>query len=65
MVSVESTNKKRPKLNRDDDDDDDSKEDEIDLSKGEDREQYVAIQEGINNSSQISTFLMFLIVSLF
>lgn len=47
MVSVESTNKKRLKLNNDNDDD--SKEDEIDLSKGEDRENYIAIQEGINN----------------
>lgn len=47
MISVESTDKKRLRLNNDDDDDD-SKEDEIDLSKGEDREQYVATQEGIN-----------------
>lgn len=45
MISVESTDEKRLKLNNDDDD---SKEDEIDLSKGEDREQYVATQEGIN-----------------
>lgn len=48
MLSDESTNEKRLKLNNDDDDDDDSKEDEIDLSKGEDREQYVAIREGTN-----------------
>lgn len=43
MVLVESTSKKRLKLNNDDDD----AEDDIDLSKGEDRERYVANKEGM------------------
>lgn len=42
MITVESTNNKRLKLNDDDDDD----EDEIDLSKGEDRERYIINKEG-------------------
>lgn len=40
MVSIESTKSKRLKLN------DDEEEDEIDLSKGEDRERYVMNKEG-------------------
>lgn len=39
MITVESTYKKRLKPNDDD-------EDDIDLSKGEDRERYVTIEEG-------------------
>lgn len=39
MASIESTNSKRLKLN-------DDEEDEIDLSKGEDRERYVINKEG-------------------
>lgn len=39
MVTIESINKKRLKLNDDD-------EDDIDLSKGEDRERFVANKEG-------------------
>ena len=39
MASIESTNSKRLKLN-------DDEEDEIDLSKGEDRERYVTNKEG-------------------
>lgn len=46
LISVQSTSKKRFKLNNDDDDDDDA-EDDIDLSKGEERERYVANKEGI------------------
>lgn len=40
MATVESINKKRLKLN------DDDMEDEIDLSKGEDRERYINNKEG-------------------
>lgn len=39
LTSVESTNNKRLKLN-------DDEEDEIDLSKGEDRERYITNKEG-------------------
>lgn len=39
MITVESSNKKRLKLNDDD-------EDDIDLSKGEDRERFVTNEEG-------------------
>lgn len=39
MITVDSTNKKRLKLNDDD-------EDDIDLSKGEDRERFVTAEEG-------------------
>jgi len=41
MVNVESTNKKRLKVNDDDD------EDDIDMSKGEDRERFVTNQKGV------------------
>lgn len=41
MITVESTEKKRMKLNDDD-------EDDIDLSKGEDRERYITNKEGIH-----------------
>lgn len=40
MIKVESTDKKRLKPNDDD-------EDDIDLSKGEDRERYITNKEGI------------------
>lgn len=43
MATVESINKKRLKLN------DDDVEDEIDLSKGEDRERYISNKEDIGN----------------
>lgn len=43
MYTVESINNKKLKVN----DNDDGEEDDIDLSKGEDRERYVMSKEGI------------------
>lgn len=43
MYKVESINNKKLKVN----DDEDGEEDDIDLSKGEDRERYVMSKEGI------------------
>lgn len=52
LVAVESNNKKRVKLN------DDDEEDDIDLSKGEDRERHVAIQEGKKKTIVARIFIL-------